>query len=360
MDLLPTPDVMYRALVERDGAFDGLFLVGVRTTGIFCRPVCPARKPRPENVAWFADAEAAERAGFRACKRCRPHEAPGRHPAWVERLIAAVERDPARRVSDDALRRAELSPVRARRYFRERFGMTFQAWQRARRLGLARERIAAGGAVLDAALDSGFESASGFRDAFQKLFGAPPARASARPALVAREIGSPIGPLLAAASTDGVALLEFVDRASLASQAARMQRWFEAPVVPGTNRHLAALERELAQYFAGERTRFDVALAVAGTPFQRAVWEKLLGIPHGATRSYRAIAADLDRPGAQRAVGRANGLNRIAIVIPCHRVVRDDGTLCGYGGGLWRKRWLLAHERGRGAATVTRARTRPA
>ena len=353
---LPSPTVMYDALVARDAAFDGLFFVGVKTTGIFCRPVCPARKPRRENVAWFPDALAAEKAGFRACKRCRPLEAPGRHPDWVERLIASVERDPARNVSDDDLRAAGLCPVRTRRYFREHFAMTFQAWRRAQRLGLARASLARGRPLLDAAQDGGFESASGFNDAFRKLFGEPPARARGADAIVVRELSSPIGPLLAAATSRGIAFLEFADRRSLASQAARMQRWFALPVVPGNHAHLATLDRELDEYFAGRRTRFDVELAVAGTAFQRSVWQRLSAIPFGATRSYRAIADELGRPGAQRAVGRANGLNRIAILIPCHRVVRDDGTLCGYGGGLWRKKWLLEHER----ETAQRADASPA
>ena len=136
-------------------------------------------------------------------------------------------------------------------------------------------------------------------------------------------------------------MLEFADRPAIASQAASLRQWFDDPIVPGTNRHLDQLVRELAQYFRGERTEFTLPLEIAGTPFQRKVWDALLQIPYGQTCSYGHIARALGRAGSQRAVGRANGLNRLAILIPCHRVVRDDGTLCGYGGGLWRKRHLL-------------------
>lgn len=349
---LPSARVMYRALVERDPEFDGLFLVGVTTTAIYCRPVCPARKPRPENVRWFASADEAERAGFRACKRCRPHAAPGGHPEWVERLVADVERDPARRIGDDDLRARGLCPVRARRYFRARFGSTFQAWQRARRLGLAREKLAGGAAPLDAGYSAGFESDSGFRDAFQKLFGDTPSAARGRSAIAAREIATPLGPMIAAAGARGVCFLEFADRRALAAQAAALRRWFDAPVAIGTNDHLDALACELEEYFAGRRLRFEVPLALAGTPFQRAVWRDLAEIPYGETRSYRSIALRIENPGAVRAVGRANGQNRLAILIPCHRVVREDGTLCGYAGGVWRKRRLLDLEQAVVAGTA--------
>jgi AraC family transcriptional regulator, regulatory protein of adaptative response / methylated-DNA-[protein]-cysteine methyltransferase len=347
MKTLPAPARMYRALVERDASYDGLFFVGVKTTGIFCRPTCPARKPNRENVEFFGDAEAASSAGFRACKRCRPLEVPGEHPEWVARLLARVEagaRSGGERISDEALRELGVEPVAARRYFRDRFGLTFQAYQRSRRLGLAQESIASGVDVTSVAFDAGFESQSGFRDAFAKVFGVPPGRARGKSHISATLIHTPIGGFVAAALPGKVCLLEFADRPALLSQTASLRRWFDEPIVPGRNDALEQLREELAEYFAGTRRAFDVPLAIAGTPFQESVWRGLLAIPYGATRSYEEMAHAIGRAGAQRAVGKANGDNRLAVLVPCHRVIEKSGKLRGYSGGLWRKKYLLEHE----------------
>jgi AraC family transcriptional regulator, regulatory protein of adaptative response / methylated-DNA-[protein]-cysteine methyltransferase len=383
---------MYRALVERDESFDGLFFAAVKSTKIYCRSTCSARKPKKENVEFFGDAIAAERAGYRACKRCHPLEAAGERPAWVGRLLALLEREPGRRIRDDDLRELSIEPACARRHFKEHFGMTFQGYQRARRLGFAQlklnyesvvaqharvegstrrtregsmrqthvgstrqtrdggmqqtraARTASSSSVSSAVHDAGYESESGFRDAFRRMFGAPPSQWKTKDCVNVATFPSPVGLLITAATNDGVCLLEFADRKALLSQAASLERWFDQPIVPGTNERLEELHAELGEYFAKKRTEFSVPLEIRGTPFQRRVWDRLLAIPYGETRSYRDIAIEIENPGAVRAVGRTNGVNRIAIVIPCHRVVRDDGTLCGYGGGLWRKRWLLDHE----------------
>jgi AraC family transcriptional regulator of adaptative response/methylated-DNA-[protein]-cysteine methyltransferase len=163
--------------------------------------------------------------------------------------------------------------------------------------------------------------------------------------LVVTQLDSPIGPMFAVASRDGVCLLEFADRLSIATQAASVRNLFQGEIVPGTNRHTDRLVRELERYFDGKLTRFTVPLAIAGTPFQRKVWDALLAIPMGSTRTYGEIARELGCARAPRAVGRANGSNRLAILIPCHRLVQRGGSLCGYGGGLWRKDHLLNLER---------------
>lgn len=159
------------------------------------------------------------------------------------------------------------------------------------------------------------------------------------------QLQSPLGTLVAGTTDQGICLLEFADRHRLEEQSRRLRRHFDAEPVPGKHPLLARLEGELDSYFAGELRKFTVPLEAPGTPFQREIWEYLAGIPYGETRSYDGVARDIGRAGAQRAVGRANGDNRIAIVIPCHRVIRSDGSLSGYGGGLWRKRWLLELER---------------
>lgn len=339
------PSEMYRATVERDAAYDGVFVLGVRTTGIFCRPTCPARKPKFENVAFFATNDDARRAGFRPCKRCRPEESA--EPAWVRDLLSAVDVDPSRRFTDLDLRSLGVEPSRARRYFREHFGMTFQAFHRARRLGRAMDEVRSGGDLLSVGQEHGFDSASGFRDAFSKLFGEPPGRASDGPSpLVARNMETPLGPMLGVANDSGVCLLEFVDRKSMTEQVATLRGHFPGTVVPGTNEHLDQLADELSSYFAGVLTEFTVPLVYPGSPFQSLVWAVLRTIPYGKTVSYGSIAAQIGKPGGSQAVGRANGENRLAIVIPCHRVVRSDGDLCGYAGGLRRKEWLLNLERG--------------
>lgn len=348
MSTLPPPAELYRALVGRDASYDGLFYVGVKTTGIFCRPICPARKPRPENVRYFARVAEAERAGFRACKRCRPLESAGAHPQWVGDLMretAARLSEKGARLSDDDVRALGFEPVNARRYFKERFGMTFQAYQRSLWLGSAQAALAEGGTTTVVALDSGFASESGFRAAFTKIFGAPPGRVQGGRTISTALVTTPVGAFVAAALPDRVCLLDFVDRRAILNQTKALRRWFDDPILPGTNEALEQLREELSEYFAGKRTRFDVKLGLAGTPFQESVWKALLAIPYGETRSYEDIARAIGNPNAQRAVGKANGDNRIAILIPCHRVVEKGGALRGYAGGLWRKQRLLDLER---------------
>jgi AraC family transcriptional regulator of adaptative response/methylated-DNA-[protein]-cysteine methyltransferase len=341
---LPGFDTTYAALRERDPVFDGLFFACVRTTGVFCRPTCPARKPRRENVEFVATSEAARRAGYRPCRRCRPLESPATHPAWALDLIARVRGSEAR-LTDRRLRALGLSPARARGYFRRRFGVTFQAFQRSQRLGEALRRLGRGQGSLDAGLDAGYESSSGFRGAFAAEFGRPPARARRLACLVAEEIATPLRPMLAVASERGICLLEFLDRRAIATALRALRRRFGVPIVPGSSAHVARLRTELGAYFDGRLRRFEVPLDLAGTEFQRSVWRRLQEIPFGETVSYTRVAREVGRRDAVRAVGRANGQNPVAIVVPCHRVVRTDGSLCGYGGGLWRKRWLLQHER---------------
>jgi AraC family transcriptional regulator, regulatory protein of adaptative response / methylated-DNA-[protein]-cysteine methyltransferase len=193
-------------------------------------------------------------------------------------------------------------------------------------------------------MDSGYESSSGFRDASVSQFGLSPGRAKDVGCLAGDELQTPLRPMIAVASERGVCLLEFLDRRALHTELRRLRSRFRVPIAQDSNAHLEQLRGELGEYFAGTRRQFEVPLDAGGTPFQRRVWDRLRHIPFGTTVSYSRIALEVGRAAAVRAVGRANGQNPIAIVIPCHRVVRADGSLCGYGGGLWRKRWLLDHE----------------
>jgi AraC family transcriptional regulator of adaptative response/methylated-DNA-[protein]-cysteine methyltransferase len=336
-------DRCYAALLGRDAEFDGVFYVGVRTTGIFCRPTCPARKPKRENCEFFPDAQAALLAAYRPCARCRPLSHPNETSDVVRRLVEAVERDPHRRWRDADFDALAVHASTARRQFQKRFGMTFVEYARARRLGSAFKAIRSGERVIDAQLDAGFESSSGFRDAFARIMGAPPARSTR--ALFAAWLDTPLGPMTAVADEHALHLLEFVDRRGLEREIERLRLRQKAGIAPGRTAPIVQIERELAEYFAGRSLAFETPLARAGSPFQNAVWDALLTIPPGETWSYAQLARAVGSPRAVRAVGTANGANQLAIVIPCHRVINSSGELGGYGGGLPRKRWLLEHER---------------
>ncbi|CAN5251059.1 MAG: methylated-DNA--[protein]-cysteine S-methyltransferase [Gemmatimonadetes bacterium] len=345
LTLLPPRDEMLRATLGRDAQYDGLFYTAVRTTGIFCRPSCSARKPDPRNVEFFGGAREALFAGYRPCKRCRPLEVGEAAPEWVRRLLEAVERDPESRLRDGDLRAMGLDPSTVRRWFTRHHGMTFQAYQRALKLGRALGQIGAGDEIAGTAYGNGYESLSGFYAAMRKLTGRSPG--ASREARVVRltRIGTPLGAMLAGATEEALCLLEFVDRRMLETQLRHVVHALDCVLVPGDNAILQDTTAEVAEYFDVTRREFTVPLDSTGTEFQRAVWEGLREIPYGETRSYGEQAARLGRPEAVRAVARANGDNRIAILIPCHRVVGADGRLTGYGGGLWRKRFLLELER---------------
>jgi AraC family transcriptional regulator of adaptative response/methylated-DNA-[protein]-cysteine methyltransferase len=338
---LPSPDEMYRVVQARDGGYDGVFFTAVKTTGIFCRPSCPAKKPKPENVEFFGNTRDALLSGYRPCRRCRPLEPRGEVPDWLRPLLAAVEEDPARRWRDGDLRDRELDPARVRRWFQREHGMTFHAYLRSRRLGLALGRLRHGEDLTMVALDHGYESLSGFREAFSKVFGDAPGRARGSERVLVNRLPTPLGPMIAGATDEGICLLEFAERRMLETQLRRLSKRLDAVFAPGSNEMIERLDKELHAYLEGKLQEFRVPLVIRGTEFQRQAWEALMRIPYGETRSYEEQARAMGRPSAVRAVGRANGDNRIAIVIPCHRVVGADGRLTGYGGGLWRKRALL-------------------
>jgi AraC family transcriptional regulator of adaptative response/methylated-DNA-[protein]-cysteine methyltransferase len=335
-----------------DSSYDGIFVTAVRTTGIFCRPSCRARKPLPSNVEFFGSIREALFAGYRPCRRCQPAVAAGTTPEWARRLIAAVEEEPDRRMRDADLLQFGVDPARARRYFQEHYGMTFQAYCRGRRLSGALRQLRQGEALDDVALGTGWESHSGFRDAFARTFGTAPGRGRETACVMTAAIDTPLGPMIAGATEAGLCLLEFTDRRMLEAQITRLSALLKLPLVPGEHQYLAQTRGELDRYFAGTLDTFEVPLVFRGTPFEERVWHELTRIPYGETVSYAQLATRVQAPGAQRAVGRANGMNRIAIVIPCHRVVNSDGKLGGYGGGLWRKHWLLSLERRTAGSTA--------
>ena len=334
----------YRALLEKDAGYEGIFYVGVKTTGVFCRPTCPARKPKFENCEFFESAQQALLASFRPCKRCRPMSHPNHVSELVQLLVAAVEENPERRWKNRDFEELSVDAATARRQFQKRFGLTFVEYARARRMGLAMKQIRAGDPVIDAQLDAGYESSSGFRDAFSRIMGGPPSTGGSGTVLLAAWLDTQLGQVLAIADDQALYLLEFVDRRGLEREVERLRHRTKSAIIPGRTRIIESIERELNQYFEGKLVEFKTPLRFSGTPFQQQVWQELQRIPSGETRSYSDLALAVGRPSAYRAVAQANGANQLAIVVPCHRVINANGELGGYGGGVARKKWLLSHE----------------
>ena len=342
---LPDDDVLYAALIARDPAYDGFAFVGVKSTGIFCRLTGPARKPKRENSVFYPSMVSAMEAGFRPCKRCRPLMQGGEKDPLVLKLLAALENEPDRKWSEGDVQAMNVDPSTVRRAFKRQFGITFLEMARLRRVGKGVDALAGGEAVIEAQLDASFGSGSGFRAAIIRQIGSNPSQARKHQFLKADWLDTPIGSMLAIASRDALYLLEFIDRPALPNEIERLKQLTSSEIIFGRTSLTNQVEQELAAYFAGERQTFGIPLAESGSLFTRKVWDALRAIPAGELRSYSALAADIGQATASRAVARANGANQIAILIPCHRVIGADGSLTGYGGGLWRKRWLIEHER---------------
>ena len=273
-------------------------------------------------------------------------EANGEVPDWLRPVLRAIDANPMKRWTSQDLRDAGVEPARARRWFQTHHGMTFLAYLRSRRMGQAFSRLKNGSGVTEAALETGFDSLSGFCDAFRRSTGRSPTRSGTLHPLKVAQFPSPLGPLVALADDEAVYLLEFWDRRMLETQFSVLEKRMGVVFFPGTNDAIRQLESEVVLYFEGNLTPFRTPVRYPGSAHQQQVWQALMAIPYGQTVSYGQLAAGIGRPTSTRPVARAVGENRLAIVIPCHRVVGHDGQLTGYGGGLWRKRHLLNLEQG--------------
>ncbi len=334
----------YRALLDRDQTFEGSFIVAVKTTGVFCRPTCRARKPLKKNVVFYKDVQEALLHGYRPCKICQPMKTSGHTPVQIKTILNQLQADPVKKITDFELRNMGINPATVRRWFQSNYQMTFHTYQRLLKLNKAFGSIHLGDSVTQAAFKNGFESLSSFQNTFKQVFGIPPSKSKSAQVITYNRVNTQLGPMLAGVTEDGLCLLEFTDRRMLPTQIQRVQKYLNATALPGEHPLLHQLQFELDQYFRGARKTFTIPLLTPGTAFQQRVWDALLEIPFAETRSYQQQAELLDKPEAIRAVARANGDNRISIIIPCHRVLGKDGSLTGYGGGLWRKQWLLDHE----------------
>ncbi|MGH1337963.1 MAG: bifunctional transcriptional activator/DNA repair enzyme AdaA [Aureispira sp.] len=340
-----TIDTYYEALLNKTSSFVGIFFVGVKTTGIFCIATCRARKPKRKNVAFYTTFKEALDNGYRPCKICRPTENSHTAPAAIETAIALVREQPKEKITDQVLREHAIQPEMVRRWFKKNYGITFHAYQRMYRINNAFQELKGGKAVTTTAFDTGYESLSGFGYTYKKLFGQSPKNSHAEQVILINRLTTPLGPMFICATEEGVCLLEFVERKKLETEFKDLQRLLKARIIVGENGPIQQARKELAEYFAGTRQQFEVPLNTPGTAFQQMAWEGLTTIPYGQTVSYKAQAHKINKPTAIRAVATANGANRVAIILPCHRVVGSNGALTGYAGGLERKKWLLEHEK---------------
>jgi len=312
--------------------------------GTFCRTDCSLSTGLQGRTSSFETALEALSAGFRPCKTCKPLKTGLADPPWIEPLMARVESDPARRWHDHDLTSMGMDPDVVRRWFIANHGFTFHAYTRLRRLGLALRQIQHGEPVNEAVVAQGYDSESGFRESFAQVFGDPPSAVDRESSIWINRVATPLGSMIMGVSDQGLCLLEFAERRMLDTQFRRLRQRMGRVFLPGDHPLMQQVKSELDAYFEGGLRKFSVPLQAPGTVFQESVWNALVEIPYGEMRSYSDIATRISHPDAVRAVGRANGDNRISIMIPCHRVVGAAGDLTGYGGGLWRKEYLLAME----------------
>lgn len=336
-----TQEIMYNAILKKDTSFEGVFFTAVKTTGIFCRPSCTARKPKLENVEFLKTSKDCMLKGYRPCKVCRPLESLYETPGEIKQLLEELNADPTLKFKDWDLKQRGIEPHSLRRWFMKNHGVTFHAYQRMFRINSAFKRIQGGETVTHTAFDAGYESLSGFGDSFKMIFGVSPKNSKTQRVIDLKRVETPLGTMYVCAVAEGICLLEFTDRKMLETELKALSKTLNAIIVQGENVHFKMLEQELAEYFMGKRKFFSTPLFTPGSEFQNSVWQALQQIPFGTTKSYKDQAAYLNKPEAIRAVANANGMNRISILIPCHRVIGADGNLTGYGGGIWRKQWLL-------------------
>ncbi|MEJ6008570.1 bifunctional DNA-binding transcriptional regulator/O6-methylguanine-DNA methyltransferase Ada [Novosphingobium aquae] len=334
-------DLCWTAVLARDRAFDGRFVMGVLTTGIYCRPSCSARHPRRENVTFFANGAAARETGLRACKRCLPDDVSRDEKAVlaaIETIKASEEVPVLAGLASDA----GYSVSHFQRLFTRLTGLSPAAYSRALRLERAAEALSAGETVTGAIYEAGYSAPSRFYEASERLGMAPSVWANGGKGVTIRwaVVDTYLGPMLVAATDKGVCRLSFNEGAD--DLAAR----FPAAELIEGGEGFSALLSEVVRAVEAPDQPHSVPLDVRGTAFQEAVWRELRRIPAGETRSYSDIAAAVGAPKAVRACGSANGANNVAVLIPCHRVVRSDGSLGGYAYGLDIKRKLLAREGG--------------
>ena len=340
--MMPTidDDQAWAAFERRDRRWDGRVIGAVTTTGIYCKPSCPARRPKREHVLFFADGEAARAAGYRACLRCKPDEV-GRDRGAVSRAVKLIEETEEAPRLDALAAAVGYAPHHFQRIFTREMGVSPAAYARGLRAGRAQSNLVKDKSVTEAIYDAGYAAPSRFyADARDRLGMKPSAwRDGGRGETIRYAmLDTPLGRMLVAATAKGICRLTFDE------DLADLKRRFPNATILKADTAMASLISGVLQAIETPTAAHDLPIDVAGTAFQEAVWRELRKIPAGETRSYADIAAAIGDPKATRAVGTANGSNPVAVLVPCHRVIRSDGTLGGYAGGLDRKRKLLTAE----------------
>jgi AraC family transcriptional regulator, regulatory protein of adaptative response / methylated-DNA-[protein]-cysteine methyltransferase len=338
----------WEAVLARDSSLDGAFVFAVSSTGVFCRPSCPARRPRRENVRFFDHAMAAEQAGYRACLRCRPKAVDGNpQSALVRAICRHIEQHIEDRLTLGGLARTfRRSPFHLQRTFKAVLGVSPKAYIDACRLRQVKQNLQSGHNVTSSLYAAGYGSSSRLYERTASQMGMTPEkyRRGAVAALVRYTIApSPLGRMLIAATDKGICAIQFADSESALQQG--LMREFPFAVRKRDDAALAEWTASLGRLIDGQEAHPSLPLDIRATAFQRRVWECLQKIPRGETRSYSALAKKIGMPKASRAVARACATNPVAVAIPCHRVVREDGDLGGYRWGVERKEQLLTMEK---------------
>jgi len=340
---MPDDETAWSAVLERDALSDGQFVYAVSSTGVYCRPSCPSRRPRREHVSFFAEPGQAEAAGYRACLRCgRGSEVADR----IERARRYLDSHADERVTLQQLGRvAGLSPFHLQRTFQRILGVTPKAYAAARRTERFKRSLKNGGDVTAAIYEAGYGSSSRAYESAAERLGMTPS-AYRRGGLGMRirytTVASPLGRLLVAATERGICSVALGD--DDAGLFSALRREYPRAELEASAADLADAVRAIVEHLEGKRIRMDLPFDVQASAFQLRVWRELQRIPYGSTRSYSSIATAIGAPSAVRAVARACASNRVALLIPCHRVVRTDGALGGYRWGLRRKAELLQRE----------------
>ncbi len=336
----------YQALIDKNTEYEGIFYVGIKTTRVFCRPTCSRKKPKFDNCEFYQTAQEALLASFKPCKRCRPLSHPSYTSTLVHALMEAVERNPEKRWMDQDFQEFSVTAKTARRHFQKRFGITFIAYARNKRIEVAMKDIIRGGSVIEAQLNAGYESSSGFRDAFSKVMGgAPTSFKQHRNVLKTTWLDTLLGPMLAVSDDKAIYLLEFVDRYDLEQEIEQLKTQTNSVIILGGSDPIDSIETELKYYFEGKLKEFKTPLHLLGSPFQKLAWDALIDIPYGTTISYANLATAAGMEPVCETISEVNKANKLAIVIPCHRIINGDGGLDGYACGARRKEWLINHEK---------------
>jgi AraC family transcriptional regulator of adaptative response/methylated-DNA-[protein]-cysteine methyltransferase len=339
----------WQAFYARDKAADGQFVVAVRSTGIYCRPSCPARRPRREHVLFFNEPAAAEQAGYRACLRCRPRQngAPGEQVALVQQVCRVIERHPEGAVSLEELgTEVSMSPFHLQRTFKRILGITPRQYAEAYRLGRLKERLKEGETVTQALYGAGYSSSSRLYEQANARLGMTPAtygKGGKGMQISYTVVNSPLGYVLVAMTERGVCMVGLGEREESLTQ--ELANDYPAAQIQRAEGETHAWVSAILDYLNGRAPGLDLPLDVQATAFQWQVWQALRAIPAGSTRTYSKLAETIGHPKAARAVGNACANNPVSLVVPCHRAIREDGSLGGYRWGVERKKRLLAQER---------------